>query len=139
MPTASVRDYNIARLEPALFPEDARTLSVKLGASQTLTKGTVLGQVTVGGAYIAYATAAVDGSGVAKAILPYDAVTDASGNITLGNVTPGEFGDEITNVEVFISGTFAVADLTGWDADALADLQAREIHSVAGAVLVRIP
>ena len=49
-----------------------------MGASQTLAAGAILGQVTVGGAYVAHDFEADDGSEDVAGIL-YDAVTTGAG------------------------------------------------------------
>ncbi|MCC2670332.1 MAG: hypothetical protein K0Q72_2803, partial [Armatimonadetes bacterium] len=44
MPTGAMRTWSNKKLEPALFPECARMLAVKLAASLSLARGTVLGE-----------------------------------------------------------------------------------------------
>jgi hypothetical protein len=120
--------YNPVKLEPYRNPEDARTQAVGLGASLTMSKGTVLGQKTADGLYYPYVDANSDGTGVAKAVLVYDCVTDSAGNVILGNT--GTVVDLThafeTTAEVYVAGTFLETDLTGYDAAALTDLKGRE-------------
>ncbi len=71
--------------------------------------------------FAAYASGNTDGSQTPKCILAYDAVTDANGNITLGDQSGG--GDHLQTqpiIPAFIEGTFSCADLTGLDATAVA-------------------
>lgn len=46
MPTAASQTFSVAKLEPFMDADDADTLAVKLGASLTLAKGTILGEKT---------------------------------------------------------------------------------------------
>lgn len=44
MPTAAIRTWSNKKLEPALYPECTRTISVKLDASLDLARGTILAE-----------------------------------------------------------------------------------------------
>lgn len=44
MSTTPITTFANQRLEPALYPDRARTMAVKIAASQTIAKGTVLGE-----------------------------------------------------------------------------------------------
>ncbi len=123
-----VHTFTGQKLEPAINPDLARTITVKLAASLTLAAGTVLGRVTATNLWVAYATAAVDGSGVARAILQYPVATNASGHHFIGGQAASEHGPYELSVPAYDRGDFFVADLTGLDADALADLQARLVY-----------
>lgn len=71
--------------------------------------------------FAAYASGNSDGSQVPKCILAYDAVTDANGNITLGDQGGGEDHQQTQPIiPAFIEGTFDCAALTGLDATAVA-------------------
>jgi hypothetical protein len=48
---------------------------------------------------------------IARGILSIGIVTDASGNITFGDETPGEFREEYSDAGVFVGGVFKIADL----------------------------
>lgn len=72
------------------------TVKVTLNAG-TLTRGTVLGRITVGGAYLQSLSAAVDGSEVPDAILAEDA--DASGSAVDALVyRAGEFNEDALTI-----------------------------------------
>jgi len=94
----------------------AEELTVPLGNSLTLAKGTVMGQITATGKFIAYASGAVDGSQVPKGLLAFDCVVDGSGNVTIGG---GDQGVTYPSAPIFTSGDFNCADLTGLDANAV--------------------
>jgi len=123
-----IHTFTGLKLEPFMNPDLARTITVKLAPSLTLAAGTVLGRVAATNLWVAYATAAVDGSGVARAILQYSAATDAAGKHFFGASAVSEHGQFELSVPAYGRGDFLVADLTGFDADALADLQARLIY-----------
>jgi len=116
MPTTPVTTFSNNKLDPLLDGEDALEYAVSLVGPVTYVKGTVLGEVSATpGTFKAYASGSSDGSQVPKCILR-DAVTvDASGNITI----PGENNMIRLDTHAFFAGTFACADLTGLDANAL--------------------
>lgn len=122
-----VTTFTAQKLEPYMNPEDAKTISIKLSASKTLAAGTVLGRKTTGNTWEAYNDANSDGTEVAKAILQYAVATDASGNAFFGTAASSEFGESSLTVPAYISGTFHLGDLTGLDANGLADLNANLI------------
>lgn len=128
MPTSASITFAGAKLEPYNYPEQAQVFPIKLAASLTLAKGTVLGRVTTGNLWKAYSDAASDGSEVAKAILQYDVVTDASGNHFFGTSAAAEYGQSYAEVPAYISGNFKISDLTGLDANGLADLKGSLIY-----------
>jgi hypothetical protein len=141
MPIQTMTFSAAPRVEPA-FGEDALENPIKLKPSLTLAKGTVLGRVAADGLYKAYADAAVDGSGVARCILQYAVATDADGNHFIGAQASSEHGEARQTVPAWFSGNFKVAQLTGFDAAAQADLGARLIEgtNLADATaVVRIP
>jgi hypothetical protein len=117
MPATFANQYTAQGLVP-VFDHNmkAEQQRVKLGNSLTLAKGTVLGQITATGLWVAYTAGAVDGSQNPKCLLAYDTVTDASGNHTIGG---GQAGDTYLDTPAFFSGDFNAADLTGLDATAL--------------------
>jgi hypothetical protein len=115
--------YTGVKLEPAYYPETAKTLAVKLPNSVNYARGTVLGEVTATpGVYKAYASGSSDGSQVPKCILTFDCQTDSSGNITLSG-TSGTAGDEWgakqLSVAAYVAGYFKTSELTGLDANAV--------------------
>lgn len=93
-----------------------QNVTIKSGEG-VLAKGTVLGIETASEKYVAYDDGAADGSQVAKAILAdkVDATSD----------------DQL--VAVYIRGAFLVSKLTGYDANALTDLNGRRIGKEGGA------
>ena len=94
----------------------AEELTVTLAPTQTLAKGTVMGQITAGGAFKAYASGSSDGSQIPKGLLAFDCVVDASGNVTIGG---GDQGVTYPSAPIFTSGDFNCADCTGLDANAI--------------------
>jgi hypothetical protein len=132
--------FTSKKVDPFSNPQDARTMCVQLAASLTLVAGTVLGQITTGGKFAAYDDENSDGTEVAKAILPYDVETDSNGQITLSTTqsTGGPQGEKLANIEVWIAGEFLESDLTGLDANGLADLDGHYLNSISGKKVIRI-
>lgn len=116
------------KLEPFNHPEHAERITVKIAASTTLAKGTVLGRITASNLWKAYANGNADGSETARAILEYDVVTDAAGNHFYGQQAASEHGEAHTHVPAYSSGNFKVADLAGLDAAAVTDFGARLLY-----------
>lgn len=137
MPTTATSTWGAAnRLDPIFSPWKATEMHVALTVSTTYAKGTVLGEVTATpGTYRTYASGNVDGSQVAKAILKYACVTDASGNITLA----GEFGQTQRSAPVYIGGGahFKTADLVGLDAGAVTNLGASLVEGTVSTGILR--
>lgn len=133
MPTAPSITFTGTPLLP-FYPQDARMQNVKLPASVTYTRGTVLGEISATpGTFKAYASGNTDGTQKPTGILAYDASTDASGNITWGGAAgSSEWGATQPYVPVFYSGTFATGDLTGLDATALTNQPSW--HLISGTV-----
>jgi Bacteriophage lambda head decoration protein D len=133
MPTTSAVDYTAQRLVSFFNPEDARRITVKLPASVTYAKGTVLGELTASpGTYRNYLSGSADGSQVAKVILEYACTTDAAGLITWGN---GEYYERQSGTPAYYSGTFQTADLVGLDAGAVSALGKLISGSVTDGIL----
>lgn len=137
MPTTATWIFGGVKLEPFRDPESAQLMNVKIPASTTIAKGTVLGEITASpGVFKAYNNANVDGSEVARAIMCYDVISDASGNITIGSqVGGGMFGETFPYCPVYRSGEFKTTDLTGLDAAGVTDLGRLVSGSVADGVL----
>jgi hypothetical protein len=115
------------KLEPYMDPQAARTVALQFSASQTLAKGTVIGQITATGKAKAYATGNVDGSQNPVGFLAYDIVVDASGNVVYGpsgSAVDLTRGSEIT-APVYYKGTFLQSDLTGLDAGGITAFKGR--------------
>ena len=94
-----------ARGHEALFTRKPVTMAA---AQTALVAGTVLGQVTATGLFVAYDDDAIDGREVAKGIL--EEAVDPVGE---GRAVP---------VTMYVSGRFIESKLTGVDAAAKADL-----------------
>jgi hypothetical protein len=122
MPT-TLNTYSFDQLEPKEFPELAKTDAVKFGASLTLAKGTVLGKRTSDNKHYAYNDALTDGTNVATCILKCTIKTDSGGNVFFGDSTTATV-DNMPHAEapVYVAGVFDTDDLTGYDANAKADL-----------------
>jgi len=112
--------YTASKLEPFQNPQDARTLAVPL-TDGTYAKGTVLAQNTSTLKYAAYDDEGSTGLEVAKGILQYGVLV-SNGLVTFGESTASE-----TSAPMYTAGTFYVPELTGLDANGLADLQGRLI------------
>ena len=122
MPT-TVHTFNGTVLQPAMSPDLARTINVKLGNSLTLAAGTVLGRKASDNKWYAYSDAASDGTQVARAILQFPVATDSSGNHFIGATSAvGEHAQSELSAPAYYLGDFNVADLTGLDAAGVADL-----------------
>lgn len=135
MPT-TLNSWNADKLEPAMYPQDARTIAAKLGASLELDKGTVLGKRTSDGLLYPYDDGNTDGTETAVAILVYDVATDASGNHYLGDsAVPNPSNLPLADVPVYIAGYFDPDDLTGGDSNGYTDLGAKTLPNG----LIRIP
>jgi hypothetical protein len=122
MPT-TLNTYSFDKLEPKESPELAIVDAVKLGASLTLAKGTVLGKRTSNNTHYAYNDALTDGTNVATCILMQATKTDASGNCYFGDSATAAV-DNLPHAEapVYTGGIFDTDDLTGYDAAAKTDL-----------------
>ena len=127
-----VTTFNCKKLETYLGdPDDAKTISIKLGNSLTLAAGTVLGRKASDDKWYAYNDANSDGTQVARAILQYDIATDSSGNAFFGTAAASELGESSLTVPAYITGDFLVSELTGLDAAGLADLFGRLVFGDA--------
>lgn len=77
------------------------------------------------GTFKAYDNDNTDGSGVAKAILPFAVQTDSAGKITYSDTTAqagGEWGETQASVPVYIAGYFHTDDLVGLDSVAVGQM-----------------
>jgi len=123
MPTAAKNTFAVNQLLPCYRGNDALLIRVRLPASQTYVKGTVLGELSATpGTFKAYASGNSDGSQVAKAILAIDCVTDASQNVSFGGAAGSPWGETEPSAPAYISGYFSCAELTGLDAGAASAL-----------------
>jgi hypothetical protein len=122
MPT-TLSTYSQDHLEPKTNPELAVLSCVRLGASLTLAKGTLLGKRTSDSKHYAYNDSLTDGTNVATCILRQAVKTDSSGVAFHGNSTDAsEINLPHTEVTVYVGGVFDTDDLTGYDAAAKTDL-----------------
>jgi hypothetical protein len=125
MPSTALYNFTQLKLEPVQNPDLARTIAVKLPASVTYSRGTILGELTATpGTYKKYDSGGADGSQVPKAILAYDVTTDASGHptgvtypyppfpdISVPAYTRGEFDCATINTAMGDAGTLLQAAL----------------------------
>lgn len=115
---------------PAIWQE------IKLAASTTFAKGTVLGEVTASpGTFDEYATGNSDGTQTARCILARQVTTDAAGLIYDGAQVPNEeIGYSVLTVPAIFSGVLKIEDCVGLDSGGLADLGGKVIAgSISGA------
>lgn len=122
MPTSAANTFRANKLETAR-PCEPATESVPFTVSKTIAKGTILGRVTATNKWEAYNDAASSGVEVARGICIYDIVTDSSGNVYYGTTAVSEQGNSDLTAPIYINGDFFVADLTGLDANGLADMK----------------
>lgn len=125
---ALIHTFTEQKLEPYKNPDLARTTAVKFGNSLTVAKGTVVARKTSDNKFYAYLDSNSDGTEVARGIAQYDFVTDASGNVFLGAAATSEHGQYELTAPIYTQGEFFIGDLTGLDANGLADLQGRLIE-----------
>ena len=76
---------------------------------------------------ISTATKITDGTQIPIGIMSCDITTDATGRVSPGANTPGEFGQTYIGAPVYLRGYFLVADLVGLDANAVALMNARYV------------
>jgi hypothetical protein len=115
----------IAALGSANQPAPTTTATGLTGGAGTAVVSTpVAGVAGSRGVYAPYSNAAADGSQVAKGLCRYQCVTDAAGNITLGEGPAGtsEHGHTTRSIDMFYRGVFWTSQLTGLDASAITDL-----------------
>lgn len=114
------------QLQPKQRPEDARQDAGAFGASLTLDKGTIIGKRTSDGLLYAYDDTATNGQEVAKGILMYTIKTNSSGHVFFSDSTDAtELNPPHQTAPYWQSGIFDTADLTGYDAAALVDLNGK--------------
>lgn len=73
------------------------------------------------GVYAAYNDSLSDGTQVAKLILMMDVKTDCLGKVVFGTQSTSEHGNKSNTAPAFYQGVFSVGDLTGLDANGVAD------------------
>lgn len=130
MAAAAMTTWGAAGLIPVYDPKNALCDHVKLPPNVTYPKGQVLGQITATGVFTAYLDTAVDGSQTAKKILQYDATTDATGYVTIGDQ-----GEKQPTAPAWFCGTFRTSELTGLDAAGITDLGRLISGSVTDGIL----
>lgn len=129
MPT-TLSTWNPTKLEPVSFPECAKIDAVRLAASTTYARGTVLGKITASGLHAAYNDSLTNGVETATCILVYDCITDADSNVYLGtNAVASEMNLPHELASVYVAGVFDTTELTGYNAAAKADLHGRILPS----------
>lgn len=128
MPATAAFTYSMAdRLDPYYEGNEAPVINVNFVATQTLAKGTVLGEITATpGSFKAYASGNGDGSQIPKGILQYACTVDGTGLVTIAN----EQGLTQKAAPMYIGGIFRTTDLTGLDANAIAVLNGNLVTGV---------
>jgi Bacteriophage lambda head decoration protein D len=127
--STTVASFAQIKLEPYINPQFARTKAARFAPSQTIARGTLVGQITASGLYLPYASGAVDGSQVPVGITVYDIVVDASSNVVVGpsGSTSGILTSSDGTSEIYWRGAFLETELTGLDANAITVMKAREM------------
>lgn len=120
MATLQTDTFKIDKLEPFRHPEDVRTDSGEFDASLVFVKGEMVGRITGSGKIAKYAAGAADGTETAIGMTVSAFTTDANGVVKYA-AQEGEQSD-FDVADYYIAGAFLVADLTGFDAAAGADL-----------------
>ena len=123
MSNTAVNTFGNQKLEPYYAGVPHVLESVKLPASVTYPRGTLLGELTATpGTFSAYAAANSDGSQFPKAILSFDVTTDASGNAMIAGLAPFGLQAATPTAPAYFAGAFRCEDLkpTGPGALALA-------------------
>lgn len=140
MPTAAFRTYSNGGCWPCENQGEAVNVPVNLSPG-TYPAGTVLGELTATpGTYRDYGSGHGDGSAVARGILQYAVVVDASGNYWLGDTSGasehGVPGPKYANM--WRNGVFKTADLVGWDATAFTTIGAKikTGTNIAGVIVI---
>lgn len=140
MPTAAVRTFSGGGCWPCENQGEAINVPVNL-AQGSYAAGTVLGELSATpGTYAAYASGHADGSQVARGILQYAVVVDASGNYWLGDTSgasdQGVPGPKYGNM--WRNGVFKTSDLVGWDATAFSTIGAKikTGTNIAGVIVI---
>lgn len=120
---SAIRTFTNQKLEPFIYPQDARTHNVKFGNSLTIAKGTLVGAITATGLWGAYNNALSNGLEVARGIAMFDFKTTSAGKVQLisGSDVP-EWLENFELTPIYIKGYFRVGDLTCLDAAAVVDL-----------------
>lgn len=115
------------KLEPYMDPKSARTIAGQFVASQTIPRGTILGQVTASSKWTAYNDALTNGTEKAKGIAVYDMVIDSSGNVIYGpsGATVDLVRGSQPTGEIYWKGNFLQSQLAGLDAAAIVDFGSR--------------
>lgn len=122
MSSTPIRTYSMTEVTPLYNGDDAPLRAIKLKASTTFPAGTLVGEITASpGTFGAYASGNSDGTQNPSRILRYPCVTDASGNITVGDGSAGnEWGATQLVIPAYVGGIFAIADIPNQDAAGLA-------------------
>ncbi len=113
----TIATYSGKKLEPAIYPDDARTMAISVVQPDADTvqyaRGTLMGRVTDSGFYAPYNPSGADGTEHPVGFLIWDISIDTLGNITLTTTpgAPGEFGITLGEVAIYIGGYLKGEDL----------------------------
>ena len=120
MSNVAVNTFGNQKLEPYYAGVPHVLESVKLPASVTYSRGTLLGELTATpGTFSAYAAANSDGSQIPKAILAYDVTTDANGNASIAGLAPFGLQAATPSVPAYFNAVFRAEDLKQTGAGAI--------------------
>jgi chitinase len=137
MPSTFANAYGNMGLIPQYdHGQKAEQHRIRLIASATYVKGTVMGQITASGLWRNYTSGAADGSQNPKCLLAFDTTTDASQNHTIGG---GQQGETYPDCPAFFAGDFAAADLTGLDATGVTNGKFMQLWGDLTTGVIRIP
>lgn len=120
----AIQTYSYKQVTPLYASDEAMRRAVALKPSTTFLAGTLLGEITATpGVFGAYASGNVDGTQNPNRLLPFDCITDASGNITKGTgivAGAGPYGITELTADCYVSGVFLIAEIPNQDAAGLA-------------------
>jgi hypothetical protein len=120
MSNTAQQTFTNQKLEPYYLQPAPVEMAVKLPASVTYARGTLLGELTATpGTFAAYASGNSDGSQFIKAILAFDTTTDGSGNATISGPTVTGILPVAQSVPAYFRGVFRCEDLVQSGAGAI--------------------
>ena len=127
------------QLLPFIYPSRALTEAYQPAPNLTITRGTIMGQITASGFITTYAAANTDGSQVPLGPSMYDFSSDANSLVIIGSgVNFGVSMPHDVSVPVYLCGIFLESDLTGLDAGAVTALKAREMYAQVAGVATKM-
>ena len=117
MPTTAFKTFSGGMLMPIKGPAHPQRDAIRLKPSTTFPAYTIVGPVTGQAYYGPYASGNVDGTQNATHILMYACITDASGNVSKGDVAGGnEWAISELTAPAYRGGYFQCEDIANLDA-----------------------